>query len=621
MNIKLTKQQTQITHHLSGHAMVKAGPGCAKTSTLALRIKHLIKTGVMPCEIVILTHSKALIEDIQKTLRNLLKEELAEQVTVQTIHGFAFKLIREVNTTGLDQEVLKGCVKNRLIKRYAKKYALKLPDLKKAFYLFEQGKNKKAKRILGNPNFKQAEMAFTQYQDYKRKHMKLDFEDMITEATKLLKSKPNVKSWLTSYRHLMVDEIQDINGPQKEFLLKLAMQMKSTVLVGDRKQAIYEWRGALLRNWKELEQTLKPKYFELTRTFRIPQQSLDFVNAIGLRTDKNAGLLRSNIKGKKPQLIECMSQDDQYTFLAQEIKRLIELGRSPRSIAILARSNKEISQTAIALRSRDISVNERNRPTNNRHREHLWALIQLTIFRQQLNQKKRKQIKEADIANARDYVDKLFLGQKLKEKLKERFMKKPEKILSIESTSKYYHQINKLAKAIQCAARLGNPESAIQCLIDGSKPLLKISSSKPKQLLRDFADIKLCARQCVALSNVLVEWFDAFEPDTVNSIDILTVHSAKGKEWDYTFLINVVDGVYPHYLSKKQERENLRSFYVAITRHHSRLYMIQAPVAIRIFRKKGAKRPKNDRPLLSKPSPFINCKQQNVIHRQFPVKK
>jgi DNA helicase-2/ATP-dependent DNA helicase PcrA len=621
MKLKPTDEQKQIINHLHGHAMVKAGPGCAKTSTLALRVKHLHQLGCCLKSIVIVTYSKELTLDIKRTLAKQLHPAVAKKVTVKTIHSLALQLVMQYhkNQDLSRPSVLKDQRKKQCIKRYAKQNKLKISELNQAFYHYETGNAAKVVAVLGEEKAALAKSTYKAYSKYKQKRNKVDFEDMIGQALKLLKSVPDAALLLRSYQHLMVDELQDINHPQKEFILELSKYMASTVLVGDTHQSIYKWRHALPRYWDDLAKALAPKQFMLTQSFRIPRQALPLVNDIATRIDKDAALLTSKFVGETPVLVDLLDQEAQHIWLAREIKALRDKEVDMAKIAILAKTRKELSQTAIALRARGLNITERYRPTNiNQHRAHLLALIQLARLEQHRAAKRAKHLTPEEHELAKIHMENLWLDKKLITMLQERLAVKPKAILSVKSDCKHYKRINKLSNALKRAAGLSNVESSIQCLIDATKSVLKDRNEYHHKLLqRDLVDIKIKARDCASLDDIDAEWFELSKKDERQGVQMMTVHSAKGQEWDYLFLINVVNGVYPRYQSKpKAQKEEKRVFYVAVTRHHKKLYLLQTPVPIKMIHKKskvnsGSIKPKT----LDELSPFIDMDKQGLVYK------
>ena len=365
LTLKLTPthEQKLITRHLQGHAMVKAGPGCAKTSTLALRVQHMLDLEYEPSSIVILTYGKALPLDIVETLTKFIGTEVAKQITVSTIHSFAYRLLKtDCQSAGqLAPRALNQQRKERFLKDRAKRTGVKLKELKQAFNHYDlRIKSSKIEAMLGTDKAELAKKAYRSYSKYKLKRNKVDFNDMVRGALKLLKQHldPDQDSTLLcSYQHLMVDELQDIDRAQKELLLLLALRMESTVIVGDPLQSIYGWRRSLPRYWHDIEKALVPKQFELTQSFRIPRQALALVNDLGRKIDPDAPVLTSTFDGCKPKLWEFADQDQQHWYMAKEIKRLLDNGVNIHKIAFLGKTRKELGLSALALRARNAPLN------------------------------------------------------------------------------------------------------------------------------------------------------------------------------------------------------------------------------------------------------------------------
>jgi DNA helicase II / ATP-dependent DNA helicase PcrA len=311
-----TREQQKIIKFVTGPATVQAGAGSGKTTTLALRTGYLIDNGVEPSSIPILTYSRALTFDISQTLVKLLGDDVANQVPVMTIHAFAYHLVsRYREQQGLVRpKVLKQKRQKCLINAYAKESKIKLSELKRAFHDYNTGHPAKVKAALGKEKAALAERAYKAYSKYKKKHNKVDFEDMIGQALELLDSVDR-SSLLAGYSHLMIDELQDIDGRQKRLIIGLSEYMTSTVLVGDPHQSIYKWRHALPRYWNDIKDALGSKQFALTESFRIPLQALPLVNNLGRKIDKYAPDLRSNVDGSTPVLVDLADQDAQYRWL------------------------------------------------------------------------------------------------------------------------------------------------------------------------------------------------------------------------------------------------------------------------------------------------------------------
>ncbi|WP_262964288.1 UvrD-helicase domain-containing protein [Methylobacter psychrophilus] len=633
--LKPTLEQKRIINHLKGHAMVNAGPGCAKTSTLALRVQHMLDQGYEPRSIVILTFGKALSLDIVDTLSKLIGPAAANQITVSTIHSFAYKLVNKFyKSLGHDEKptVFNPQSRERFLKRRVKGTGVKLKELKQAFNqydLYSGIKSRKIEDMLGNDKAKLAKKSYRHYSKYKLRKNAVDFNDMVVGAIKLLKLRTNSRSTLLGYQHLMVDELQDIDRNQKDLLLLLAPRMKSTVMVGDPLQSIFGWRQSLPRYWHDIEKTLTPKKFALTRSFRAPRQALALINNLGREINPDAPLLTSKFDGEIPKLLEFVDQDQQHTYMAEEIERLLACGVEVYKIAILGKTRKELSQTALALRARDITVTERyglsaNNIDHQKHKTHLLALIQLTQLEQlRIGRSSKTQTREQQTL-ARNCIENLWLPKKTVRFLQERLTVKPKALLSIKSYNSNYDRINNLSKAVRKAAGLKNVESALQCLIDASKSILKDRDEHHYKLrLRDLTEIKIMARNCTSLDNINHGWFKpSIDKDVNSGIQLMTVHAAKGQEWDYVFILNVVEGIIPrHQATEAKSLEENRVFYVAVTRHHKALYVLQTPTPARKVTSKicGSKaRSGSIKPVIyDEPSSFIDIDKQGLLFKSF----
>jgi len=509
MLLQPTLEQIKIINPSKGNALVKAGPGCAKTTTLALRAKHMIKLGYEPNSMVLLTYGKALASDIQSTLFRLVGKAAAD-ITVSTIHSFSYQLVtnhhkllgfREPPDVG-DEQL------NQFIKSEAKRTGLKCPEIKKAFDCYDSNHPDKVVDALGKGKAKEVKRAYNEYSKQKKQSNTLNFDDMIRHSVELLEHHSNLVR--LPYQHLMVDELQDINLDQKKLLILLAKSpaMQSTVMVGDPLQSIYGWRQASLRFWRDIENTLKPKLFTLTDSFRIPKQAMKLVNNLGARIDKDAPVLKSKVNGEAPVLVDLIGKDA-HNWLAKEIKTLLANKVEIDQIAILGKTRKELSQAAIALRERQISITERYHPDDhNHHRTHLLALIQLTRLEQQRIARSSKKLNREERDQARNHMYSLWFPDSLIQLLQERIEAKPKAILSVTSKSEHYNRVNDLANAIRKAAGLTNVESAVQCLIDASKAIIKDRDEEQYPLLlRDLVDIKIKVRGCADLDDIEDNWF------------------------------------------------------------------------------------------------------------------
>ncbi|PZN75370.1 MAG: hypothetical protein DM484_18935 [Candidatus Methylumidiphilus alinenensis] len=612
---KPTKEQQSIINHSNGHAYVQAGPGCAKTTTLVLCVQKLLKKGVKPSKIVMLTHSKKLSAE---TKNKCSRFRISDDIHISTIHSFAFKLIKG-NFTSVgyknspDEE--SQSQKEDFIKEYAKKHEIKSKELKRAFHIYDTSQAEKIEKFLGKKKAKLAMKTYQKYSRIKKKKKLLSFSDMIKLATLLVMKHPSLIK--RKYKHLLVDEIQDLDKLQTKFLIAMAKLMKSDVFVGDAYQAIYRWRGASPDNLKTIKEELNPKCFQLSLSFRLPQNAMKLVNHQLKTMDKNAPVLKSNHQGGCPELLVLKRPDAKYDYMARTIKRLIKNGIALGKIAILAKTNKELRQTSIALRARSIDVNESYRVDNkNSHRKLLKAAIQLARLEKKRMTKQSKQFNKSEKLEVKKCIGEMWFDINTIKGMQRKFHKKPEKLIRIDSKNKHYDRINRLSNAIVTSVGLQNVESAVACLIDACSPIVRYHNTRDKLQRKcqmdDLNQIKVYARHCKTLDDIKEEWFK--QPKRKDGITLMTCTSAKGQEWDYVFVINVVDRVFPSHLSKKKGIDTVNDesclFFVTITRHHAKLYLLESPKSITKFSNRG--KIEKTTLLLNNRSPFVKPKKQGL---------
>ncbi|WP_367155179.1 UvrD-helicase domain-containing protein [Methylomonas sp. HYX-M1] len=603
MKHKPTYEQLKIIRFINGTCQVTAGPGCAKTTTLAMRAQYLVERGIVPGQIAIATYSKALVNDINAALTKLLGEKIASQISVKTLHSFGLSFIQSYQKSQGEHEynVLSAGMADHIYQQLANTHNLSLKQVKQGFACLVA--NKSMKQLDGTQK-KRCEKAYREYCNQKELKNVIDFNDMLIRSRKLL----SLNKLEPPFKHLMIDELQDISAIEREFILACEPYLNSLVLVGDPLQSIYGWRGAGREHWDKLLKKLKPKTFWLTQSFRVPDTCMKLCHYVGVQIDSEFAL-RSKHTGPPPRLIVSVDQHAQYQWLVRRLKKAQGNGVSFNDVTILCRTRRELHQLALALRANGIPVYESYRTEEDCHLEHLWALIQLTILQQACDKKRIKQLNREQIGQAQAWIDRLWLGASLKKTLKDRIRQKPSKLLSVKSDHRCYSMVNGMDKAIRKATQLKCIESAIQCLIDAcGKTIERRNQTQKPFLMSDLATIKTRIRQ-QNLQTLDVIPFALFQRDREaekphKRILLQTIHHSKGGEWPYVIVLNVVDGVFPR-ANTQNIVEELSLFFVAITRTSRQLYLLQTPTPPMQQARKENRRARRGLCLRDQCSPFL----------------
>ena len=574
--MKLTTEQRQILDHNQGVALIQAGPGCGKTQTLVMAIKNILRSGVKPRQVLVLTYNRNTASDFKIRLQ---KEGINGHM-VMTFHSFGKSVIKEHSASlgfSSPPRVMNGRRGlNKIIDRLATKCGITNKALGKAFYTHRNDDTVECPK-LGKALSELSKL----HQEYKRQRGIIDFDDMGRLPLQLFKDPDILNKTAGRYGYLFVDELQDINGQQAKLLELLAPKM-TTFMVGDARQMIYGFRQAATKHWNNVVKQLEPRIYHLTETFRCPQQSIPMINAVGADIGNDRPLV-SNKMGLRPAFHVFADVDEQADFLARGIHQLLNRGVDLSDIACLTRINRTAEGLCLALEARGIPCSESGAKYNARVIEDGFKLIRALLrVARWVGDKTPHRVPKKAIR----YITKVLRVDK---RLAQKIMKNGWNELRTPSADSKYRQVLDINKAVRGAAKCEDIEQAVQLLIDGLRPLINKRYRRHKrQVLRDLSAIRLSVRG-TTWADLKIN--DILRPAHNGGVTITTIHGSKGREWKYVALINVVEGEIPHYAgSDERLAEERRLFYVAITRHSKKLWVLQCPTSRPRYKNKGGYR-------------------------------
>ncbi len=417
------------------------------------------------------------------------------------------------------------------------------------------------------------------YQNSKLRKNRVDYVDMLDLSTQLLKSRPDIRKRVgASIDHLLVDEVQDMTEKECQLLFYLAKQAKSAVLVGDKKQNIYSFRGANPRCLRKLEKHLKPVVYHLTESFRVPSQMLPLVNAIGAAINDDPKLT-SHGKGFKPCFFRSANNDEQADFVVREIQKLLAKGVPEVEIAVVGRTRRSLILLKSALNMCGIETFEDYCCSKGEPVKVLKALILIAKWKARCPKRGKHPFKPVNALLR--VLESSGLTERIQQELNRAICDEGWDRLHvpIKQDKKRYRNILALRRAVEAAATL-SPESGVQLLIDAIKPFMGNRFGKSEKLIvvRDFSMVKLAMRGYKTWPNVMVKKLPVTYSDA--GVELSTCHGAKGREWQYVFLINFINGEFPFYFKKEEVKleEERRLFYVAASRPSRKLFIIESPV-------------------------------------------
>ncbi|RME43609.1 MAG: DNA helicase UvrD [Chloroflexi bacterium] len=351
----LNEAQREAVQAIDGAVLVLAGPGSGKTRVLTHHAAYLIDVvGVDPYHIMAVTFTNKAAREMRDRLHDLVGERRLSRLTLGTFHATCARILRreaEYLPVSSNFVIFDTDDQLRLIRQ-----AVKELNLNDKLYRPQslKGAISKAKNELIGPAEYAAptywhEIAARVYQHYQallQANNALDFDDLLMETVRLFRQHPEVlEKYRRRYQHILVDEFQDTNTAQYDFVRLLAGDGNHVFVVGDEDQSIYLWRGADFRNVQRFRRDFEnAQVFLLERNYRSTQTILDAAREVisrntqrtpkDLWTDKGAGV-PITVK-------ELYDEQEEASFVVGEIQRLMARdGYSPGDFAIMYRTNAQ----------------------------------------------------------------------------------------------------------------------------------------------------------------------------------------------------------------------------------------------------------------------------------------
>ena len=349
MPLKLNKEQQTAAEFLDGICVVVAVPGSGKTLTMTHRIGNLVRRGVAPENILGLTFTRNAADAMREKLVPVL-EDMAGRVTLSTIHSFCHYLLR---CEGKTFEILSGKEQIIFMRNIMKK--LKVKDLAIGMILREISLAKSnliaadefRSLYEGDKSMQKVADIYEKYDREKAKKLLFDFDDLLVETHRLLSENDEVRDkYKDTFRHLLVDEFQDINPIQSSILRILVNNSEegtSFWVCGDDWQSIYAFTGASIAtilNFKEMFPDSEQLILNLS--YRSTPQILKACqNLIKHNQKKIEKELRTdNEDGEAVIVLQSSSEETESLTLVSEIKALVDMGSFQYTdIAVLYRCN------------------------------------------------------------------------------------------------------------------------------------------------------------------------------------------------------------------------------------------------------------------------------------------
>ena len=604
---ELNDQQYEAVTSGPGPALVLAGAGSGKTRTLTYRVAWLLDNGVEPENILLLTFTNKAAREMLARVQALLPLE-TRAIWGGTFHSIGNRLLRRhAVETGFrpgfsimdreDQEdLIAAVVANSEID--TKQVRFPTAEVLGDLFSFSLNTGQPLAAVIAErhrrfqPLTEQIEWVRKKYEERKQAANTMDFDDLLMKTVGLLKGNPGVAEYYQRhFQFILVDEYQDTNWLQSDFIDLLAAHHQSVMVVGDDAQSIYSWRGANYQNILDFPKRYpQAKIYKIEINYRSVPEVLSVANAaIRGNTKQFVKTLRAERASTdlKPALVPLIDNNQQALFVAQRILELRDENIDLREIAVLYRAHYQSLEVQLALTRAGIPffITSGLRFFEQAHIKDVAAFMKFVInptdevaFKRMVRLLPGIAAKTAErlweqLNGISDDDRKNFGAWLVHGKVAPKSQKSWEQL---------GHTLDEIAPNWQPVAPATMIHSILEAIYDD---YLQSKYANYEQRRDDLLTLENFARtfqdpveflsQLSLMATGSSETIAAEEDDS-EKVTLSTVHQAKGLEWRAVFIIWMTDGMFPSGRSLESVEaveEERRLFYVALTRAKDELYL------------------------------------------------
>ena len=614
---KLNPRQLEALNHTQGPLLVLAGAGSGKTSVITQKIAHLIENCRIPADrITAVTFTNKAAREMKSRVQKILSHEKSRGLTVSTFHQFGLQFLRyelkhtplKPNFSILDaddcqrllaelmvRDNLSGAERRELVHEAIKKISDWKNDLIAP---------KDAAETLDDPEDLGFVHLYELYERNLRAYNAVDFDDLIAMPVRILRENHEVKDkWQNRIRYLLVDEYQDTNTAQYELIKLLVGSIGRFTVVGDDDQSIYTWRGAKPENMALLKQDFPNlEVVKLEQNYRSTNHILGAANAVIANNEHmfEKSLWSDKGDGEKIRVITCNNDFDEAERVAKEIlTHRLRNNQTWDKYAVLYRSNFQARALEAQLRQLEIPYKLSGGTSFFARTEikDLMGYLRIIInpdddaaFLRVINTPKRGigSVTLEKLGLFAQHCGTSLLGACTRAGVKEALGAKAG--ATIQSFGEFIeHYTRELYDN-------SDPMPLVRQMIaeTGYIDYVKESSKNPQQEKGRLDNIEALYLSIAALINraddehdktidavirkmVLLDMLEQQqEEENTNKVNLMTLHAAKGLEFDYVYIIGCEEKLLPHVNSimSANIEEERRLMYVGITRAKSELTLL-----------------------------------------------
>jgi DNA helicase-2/ATP-dependent DNA helicase PcrA len=606
---ELNEQQLAAVTAPPGPLLVIAGAGSGKTRTLTYRVAYLLENGVDARNILLLTFTNKAARQMLDRVSNLLPVDAAG-IWGGTFHSIGNRMLRRHGSalgyssgfTIMDREDQKDLIATVVAGSGIDPKEMRFPKADVLADIFSFGVNteRPIEELLAEkfpyfrPLLEQIKDVQARYERKKKATNSLDFDDLLEKTLRMLLEHDHIaRVYRRQFQFILVDEYQDTNKIQADFIDILAREHQNVMVVGDDAQSIYSWRGANFQNILEFPKRYpKAQVFRIELNYRSVPEILEVANsaiAANIKQFKKNLSATRDSKAMKPAVVALNDGSEQAQFVAQRVLELRDEGVELNEIAVLYRAHYHAVELQLEFSRRGIpyQITSGIRFFEQAHIKDVASFIRF-------------------VANPRDEVAfkrmvRLLpgIGGKIAENLWNGWEKSlnekgdvvswSDRLLKLSVSTRSKKTWEQLAQTLDEIAPNGKPNppsamivSVVEAIYDDyakanftNYELRREDLNQLASFARQFSNAQEFLSQLALISNVDAEPAPNAAADN-EAVNLSSVHQAKGLEFHTVFVIWLTDGMFPSSRSLETRdaiEEERRLFYVAITRARDELYL------------------------------------------------
>ena len=590
--LNLNDRQLQAVTTKSQYVRVIAGAGSGKTRVLTTRILYLIDQWGIPSEnILAITFTNKAAKEMKDRIEKMVDDN-GNSSFISTIHSFClYFLRREIKVLDYPSNfsVIDADDQKLIIKEAIKQYDIENTKGEINNILNYISNNKAAGidclaalDMANNDKYTMYAKAYQYYMDRCKQQYYLDFDDLLLFTNRILKTKSQIKEkWQKKYQFILVDEFQDIDNVQYELISHLASETSYVYVVGDPDQTIYSWRGANINIILDFDKKFKnAETIILNQNYRSTQNILNGANSL-ISYNKNRvkkDLISQNSAGDKIIHFSAGSEESESMYIVDKINSFLAKGNNYQDIAILYRSNylsRSIEKRLVDFHIPYI-IYGGIRFYERKEIKDMLAYLKMLSIKDDISVKRTINIPKRGIGDksidalfdyARENNLSLYQAIDTYQGSGEKKMKAYKQLIdelteqsNDKSLTDLFDMVFQQSGYREMLTNSKDPEDANR--LENIKELMND--------IEDFSKSNVDATLDDYLANVAL-YTDIQNSSDENVVRLMTVHAAKGLEFDIVFVCALSDGIFPSQRSIEESgnkglEEERRLAYVAFTR-------------------------------------------------------